>query len=158
MSRAGTRCGCEGRVRRKMTSRNSRHGANESKVFFIVLIAIWTTVSLTISSSTIHRTKLPLLATWEPAVLTRASATLPKLPSPISFRTSNLSSRARGGGTREDDLAWNSCMTAILPTSYALTMTMNLSTLRSAFQKNRERPPMLLLLAMEEAGVAEISD
>lgn len=77
MSRAGTRWGWAGRVRRKMTSRSSKQGAKESKVFFIVLIA----------------TIVPLLATLEPAVRTRATATLPKLPSPTSLMTSNLSSR-----------------------------------------------------------------
>lgn len=66
-----------GNVRRKMTSLNSKHGVNESKVFFIVLIA----------------TIVPLRAMLDPAVRTRATATLPKLPSPISFMTSNLSSR-----------------------------------------------------------------
>lgn len=39
MSRAGTRWAWKGRVRRKMTSRSSRQGANESKVFFMVLMA-----------------------------------------------------------------------------------------------------------------------
>ena len=38
-------------------------------------------------------TTVPLLATFEPAERTRASTTLPKLPSPMSFKTSNRSSR-----------------------------------------------------------------
>ena len=38
-------------------------------------------------------TKVPLRAMCAPAVRTRARVTLPKLPSPISFKTSNLSSR-----------------------------------------------------------------
>lgn len=37
-------------------------------------------------------TIVPLRAMLDPAVRTRATATLPKLPSPISFMTSNLSS------------------------------------------------------------------
>lgn len=39
-------------------------------------------------------TTVPLLATLAPAVRTLARTTLPKLPSPISLRTSNLSSKA----------------------------------------------------------------
>lgn len=39
-------------------------------------------------------TIVPRLATLAPFALTRARATLPKLPSPISFITSNLSSNA----------------------------------------------------------------
>lgn len=45
-------------------------------------------------SSHLIRTIVPRLATLAPLALTRARATLPKLPSPISFNTSNLSSRA----------------------------------------------------------------
>jgi len=37
-------------------------------------------------------TTVPLLATLEPAERTRASTTLPKLPSPMSFKTSKRSS------------------------------------------------------------------
>ena len=38
-------------------------------------------------------TIVPLRAMFDPAVRTRATPTLPKLPSPISFMTSNLSWR-----------------------------------------------------------------
>ena len=93
MSSAGTRCAWFGRVRKKMTSRSSRQGAKESKVFFIVLMATWWEL---VSRRTINRcllTSVPLLAMLAPAVLTRARATLPKLPSPISLSSSNRSSR-----------------------------------------------------------------
>lgn len=43
MSRAGTRCGCGGSDRRKITSRSSKQAWNESNVFFIVLIATYKT-------------------------------------------------------------------------------------------------------------------
>lgn len=86
-----------GNVRRKMTSLNSKHGVNESKVFFIVLIATCScqeSVHMNqISVPRFLRTIVPLRAMLDPAVRTRATATLPKLPSPISFMTSNLSSR-----------------------------------------------------------------
>ena len=39
ISRAGTRWWCWGRDLRKMTSRSSRHGWNDSNFFFMVLIA-----------------------------------------------------------------------------------------------------------------------
>ena len=39
MSRAGTRWLWAGKVRKKTTSLNSRHGENVSNVFFIVLMA-----------------------------------------------------------------------------------------------------------------------
>lgn len=42
MSRAGTRWAWTGNWRRKMTSRSSKHGANDSKLFFIVLMATCT--------------------------------------------------------------------------------------------------------------------
>ena len=42
-------------------------------------------------------TTVPRRATFEPAARTRASTTLPKLPSPMSFNTSNLSSNACPG-------------------------------------------------------------
>lgn len=45
-------------------------------------------------SSQAFRTIVPRLATLAPLALTRARATLPKLPSPISFKTSNLSPNA----------------------------------------------------------------
>ena len=99
MSSAGTRWGCVGNVRRKMTSRSSKHGANESNVFFIVLIATYqgiksaTCVMKVSLLSSPMPTIVPLRAMFDPAVRTRATPTLPKLPSPISFITSNLSSR-----------------------------------------------------------------
>jgi len=40
-------------------------------------------------------TTVPLRATFAPALRTLASTTLPKLPSPISFKTSNRSSNAK---------------------------------------------------------------
>lgn len=95
MSKAPTRCACEGRVLRKITSRSSRQGVNESNVFFIVLIAIWNNQN---NSRRVHElttlTMEPLRATEAPPALTRAKATLPKLPSPISLMTSNRSSSA----------------------------------------------------------------
>jgi len=39
-------------------------------------------------------TTVPLRATLDPALRTRAKTTLPKLPSPMSFRTSKRSSKA----------------------------------------------------------------
>lgn len=95
-----------------MTSRSSRQGANESKVFFIVLMATYRIerIKLEYSEHTVRTvacllTIVPLLAMFEPAVLTRATATLPKLPSPISLRTSNRSSRVAvdaGAALREE--------------------------------------------------------
>jgi hypothetical protein len=83
-----------GRVRRKMTSRRSRHGANESNVFFMVLIATWANVSHRVFHHHVaFHTIVPLRAMWAPAVRTRATATLPKLPSPISLITSKRSSK-----------------------------------------------------------------
>lgn len=46
MSSAGTRWAWLGNERKKITSRSSKQGANESNVFFIVLIAIYNMISL----------------------------------------------------------------------------------------------------------------
>lgn len=55
-------------------------------------------------------TNVPLRAIWAPAVLTRARATLPKLPSPISFNNSNLSSNPNAEVEPLDDpRGGNSC-------------------------------------------------
>jgi hypothetical protein len=62
---------------------------------------------------------VPRRATLAPALRTRASTTLPKLPSPISFRTSNLSSRAIAL-TECDDPRWvRSCPTVMANRSIA---------------------------------------
>lgn len=76
-----------------MTSRSSKQDANESNVFFMVLIAI---CSWSVKSLGRHQqlTIVPRRATFDPLPLTRARATLPKLPSPISLITSNRSSKA----------------------------------------------------------------
>jgi hypothetical protein len=78
-----------------MTSRNSRQLEKESNVFFMVLMATCERVSRmwTTRWCNVTHTRVPRRAMWAPAVRTRASATLPKLPSPISFITSYLSSR-----------------------------------------------------------------
>ena len=63
-------------------------------------------------------TTVPLRATVAPAVLTRASTTLPKLPSPISLITSNRSSRATGAWeeARDEALCVRSLATVIVST------------------------------------------
>lgn len=60
------------------------------------------------------RTTVPLLATLAPAVRTLAKTTLPKLPSPISLRTSNLSSKAIALEPTADPLWVRSCATVMM--------------------------------------------
>lgn len=57
---------------------------------------------------------MPRRATVAPALRTLASTTLPKLPSPISFRTSNLSSRAIPLMIWVDPLRVKSCVTVMV--------------------------------------------
>jgi hypothetical protein len=60
-------------------------------------------------------TTVPRRATLAPALLTRASTTLPKLPSPISFSTSKRSSKADPGEVREaGDARWAKSCTAVI--------------------------------------------
>lgn len=69
ISRAGTRWAWFGRERRKMTSRSSKHGWNESNVFFIVLIATLNTISLNPHTSqpiTYHATSPRDMSTGRP--------------------------------------------------------------------------------------------
>lgn len=51
----------------------------------------------TLSNSWLRLTREPLRAMWAPALLVLPRTTLPKLPSPISLRISNLSSRHTAG-------------------------------------------------------------
>lgn len=59
-------------------------------------------------------TTVPRRATLAPAVRTLARATLPKLPSPISFNTSNLSPRAIPCWPCDDPLRVESSATAMV--------------------------------------------
>jgi len=157
MSRAGTRWGCVGRVRRKMTSRNSRHGVNDSKVFFIVLIAIWfVSLELFIRRHEARLTNVPRRATFAPFALTRARETLPKLPSPISLMTSNRSSNAVKA---YDAGLWYSKVTVMLEVSdHRWSTAHELYGGRvSRLSSFSDRWPSLLVCGRSEAQYAFIS-
>lgn len=79
-----------------------------------------------------QRTTVPRRATLAPALRTRAKTTLPKLPSPISLSTSNLSSSAIPLMTWVDPRRVKSCATVMLPKRKSLYLK-----LRRVARRNR---------------------
>lgn len=75
------------------------------------------------------RTIVPRRAMWAPAVRTRANATLPKLPSPMSLIISNLSSRQVEDIGPCDDIRRGNSIVTVISTEVSGILDMDLSVM-----------------------------